>query len=58
MKKLPDTDMHFGPDEDMLEWCHSVGITPHKDELGEWDWQRAWDEYCAGTENGDTVAES
>ncbi len=38
--------MHFGSDADMLEWCQSEGIVPHRDEDGFWDWQRAWDEYC------------
>ena len=44
--ELPPTDMHFGSDADMLEWCQSEGIVPHRDEDGFWDWQRAWDEYC------------
>jgi hypothetical protein len=48
MIDLPDP--HFGSDEEMLAWCRSEGITPVKDEDGEWDWFAAWDEYMSRPE--------
>lgn len=44
-KNLPDADPHFGTDEEMLQWCQQVGITPIKDEDGNYDWHAAWEEY-------------
>ena len=43
----PDSSPHFGPEEQMLDWCASEGITPVRDEDGAWDWHAAWSTYLA-----------
>ncbi len=38
-------DPHFGTDEQMLAWCKEEGLTPVKDEQGQWDWHTVYAEW-------------
>lgn len=44
---MPLPDPHFGSEEVMLAWCEAEGLTPVKDEDGEWDWHAVWEIYEA-----------
>jgi hypothetical protein len=45
--ELEFPDPHFGTDKEMLEWCVREGLTPVKDEDGDWDWHAVWEVYQA-----------
>ena len=54
MSKKPQDlpDPHFGTDEQMLAWCKEEGLTPVKDEEGQWDWHTVYAEWLEGEEEG------
>ena len=34
----------FESDQQMLAWCKEQGVTPFKDDAGNWDWQKLYDQ--------------
>jgi len=41
---IEEPDVHFGTDEEMLEWANKEGLTPILDENGDYDWKALY--YC------------